>query len=117
LVDSGDQVQGVVGWRWVRRASGRCGWSGRGGAAGGVGHLRHLAVVGVVGEVAEGFMGVLVLEGFGFALAALAGFSVGGGRSGECGVIGVKVPGRRGELVPRGRVVEQVGGVCSVCRS
>jgi hypothetical protein len=84
--------------------------------AGGVEHFRHLAVVGAVGAVTEGFVGVLVLEGFGFALAS-AGLSVGGGRSGECGVVGVKVPSRRGELVPRGSVVEQVGGVCSVCRS
>jgi hypothetical protein len=59
-------------------------------------------VVGAVGEVAEGFVGVLVLKGFGFALAALAGFSVGGGGSGECSIVGVEVPGRRGKLVPRG---------------
>jgi hypothetical protein len=70
--------------------------------AGGVEYFRHLAVVGAVGEVAEGFMGVLVLKGFGFALTVSAGFSVGGGRSGECGVVSVEVPGRRGELVPRG---------------
>jgi hypothetical protein len=69
--------------------------------AGGVEHFRHLAVVGAVGAVTEGFVGVLVLKGFGFALAS-AGLSVGGGRSGECGVVSVKVPSRRGELVPRG---------------
>jgi hypothetical protein len=68
---------------------------------GGVEHFRHLAVVGAVGVVIEGFVDVFVLEGFGFALVS-AGLSVGGGRSGECGVIGVEVPSGRGELVPRG---------------
>ena len=68
---------------------------------GGVEHFRHLAVVGAVGVVIEGFVDVFVLEGFGFALVS-AGLSVRGGRSGECGVVGVKVPSGRGELVPRG---------------
>ena len=102
LGGNSDWVQGAIGWGWVYRAGGRGGWSRRGGTAGRVKHLRHLAVVGAVEEVAEGFVGVLVFKGFGFALAASAGFSVGGGRGRECSVIGVEVPGRRGELVPRG---------------
>ena len=83
---------------------------------GGVEHFRYLAVVGAVRAVIEGFVDIFVLEGFGFALAS-AGLLVGGGRSGECGVVGVEVPSGRGELVPRGRVVEKVGSMCSVCRS
>jgi len=74
--------------------------------AGGVEHFRHLVVVDAVGVIAKGCVGVLVFKGFDFALAALAVLSVGGGRSGECGVVGVKVPSRRGELVPRRQIVE-----------
>jgi hypothetical protein len=51
-------------------------------------------------------MGVLVFEGLGFALAMSMGLLVGWGRSRECGVVGIEVPSRRGELVPRWRVVE-----------
>jgi hypothetical protein len=59
-------------------------------------------VVGVAGAVAEGCVGVLVFEGLGLALVVLVGFAFGGGRSGERGVVGVEVPSRRRELVPRG---------------
>jgi hypothetical protein len=69
---------------------------------GGVKYFGHLVVVGAVGAVAEGCMGILVFEGFGLALAAPTGFSFGRRGSGEQGVVGVEVPGRRRELVPRG---------------
>jgi hypothetical protein len=74
--------------------------------AGEIEHFRHLAVVGAARVVAEGFVGVLMFEGLGFALAASAALSVGGRRSRECGIVSVEVPSRRGELVPRGRVIE-----------
>jgi hypothetical protein len=91
-----------MGWGWVCRAGGSSGQSGRGSAVGGVEHFGHLAVVGAVGEVAEGLVGVFVFEGFGLALVASTGSSLDRGRSGERGVVGVEVPGRRGKLVPRG---------------
>jgi hypothetical protein len=74
-------------------------------------------VVDTVGVAAKGCMGVLVLEGFGFALAALMALSVGGGRSRECSGVVVKIPGRGRELVPGRRVIEQVGGMHSVSGS
>jgi hypothetical protein len=63
-------------------------------------------VVSAVEVVAEGLVGVFVLEGLEFALTASTMLSVGGGRDGGCGGVDVEVPGRRGELVPRWRVVE-----------
>ena len=117
MLSGGDWVEGAIGWGWVRRTGGHCGWSRRGGAAGGVKHLRHLAMVDAVGVVAKGCMGVLVFEGSSLVLVASVTLSVGRGRSGECGVVGVEVPSRRGELVPRWRVVEQVGGMRLVGRS
>jgi hypothetical protein len=74
-------------------------------------------VVDTVGVVAKGGVGVLVLEGFGFALAGSMVLLVGGGRSGECSGVVVEIPGRRGELVPGRQVVEQVGGACLVSGS
>jgi len=117
LDDGSSWVVRAVGRGWVSRAGGCCGWSGRGSAAGGDEYFGHLAVVDAVGVVAKGCVGILVLEGFGFALAASMALSVGGGRSRECSGVGVEVPGRRGELVPGRRVVEQVGGICLVGRS
>jgi hypothetical protein len=101
LVSGGGWVVRAVRQGWVSRASGCCGWSRRGSAVGGVEHFRHLVVVDAVGVVSKGCMGVLVFEGFGFVLVASAVLLVRGGRSGECGVIDVEVPGRRGKLVPR----------------
>ena len=96
----------AVGRSWVSGAGGCCGWSRRGSAAGGVEYLRHLAVVDTVGVIAEGRVGVLVLEGFRFVLAALTMSSAGRGRDGGCGDVNVKVPGRRGKLVPGWRAIE-----------
>ena len=48
--------------------------------AGGVEHFRHLVVVDTAEVMAEGWVDVLVFEGFGFALAASAALSVGGGK-------------------------------------
>ena len=84
---------------------------------GGVEHFRHLVVVDTVGVAAKGCVGVLVFEGFGFALAALMALSLGRGRSRGCSGVVIEVPGRRGKLVPGWRVIEQVGGVCLVGRS
>jgi hypothetical protein len=100
LDNGGGQVVRAVGRGWVSRAGGCCGRSRRGSAAGGVEYFRHLAVVDAVRVVAEGRVGVFVLEGFGFALAASTTLSVGRGRDGGCGGVNVKVPGRRGKLVP-----------------
>ena len=83
----------------------------------GVEHFRHLAVVGTARVTAKGCMGVLVLKRFGLALAASTALSVGRGRSRGCCGVSVKVLGRGRKLVPRRRVIEQVGGVCLVGRS
>jgi len=73
---------------------------------GGVEYFGHLAVVDAVRVVAEGRVGLLVFEGFAFAFAASTAFPAGAGRSEGCGGVNVKIPGRRGELVPRRGVVE-----------
>jgi hypothetical protein len=117
LGDGGSWVVRAVGRGWVSRAGGCCGWSRRGSVAGGVEYFGHLAVVDAVGVIAEGHVGVFVLEGLGFALTASTMLSAGGGRDGGCGGVDVKVPGRRGKLVPGWRVIEQVGGVHLIGRS
>jgi hypothetical protein len=96
----------VVGWCWVSGAHGCCGWPRGRGALRGVEYFGHLVVVNTVEVVTEGGASVLVFEGFGFTLVMSTAFSVSGWWSwwGE-GVI-VEVPGRRRELIPRGRVVE-----------
>ena len=81
---------------------------------GGVKHFRHLVVVDTAGVVTEGSVSVFVFKGFDFALVASA---VPLGRmqgSKKCRGVIVEVPGRRGELVPRGQVIEQVEGAHSV---
>jgi hypothetical protein len=95
------RIVGAVGWRRVSGAGRCCGGSGRGGAARGVKYFRHLAVVDAVGVVTKGRVSVPVFEGFGFALAASVVLLARGQGSGGCGgVVIVKVPSRRGELVP-----------------
>jgi hypothetical protein len=66
------QIVGAVGWHWVSGAGGCCSWSGRGGAARGVEYFQHLAMVNATGVITEGCMSVLVLKGFGLALASVA---------------------------------------------
>jgi hypothetical protein len=117
LNNSSNWVVGAVGWCWVSGAGRHCGWSGGGGATGGVEHFRHLAMVDAAGVVAEGCVGVLVLEGFGLVLVVSAALSTRRWESGGCGGVVVKVPGRRGKLVPGRQVVKQVGRAHPVGRS
>ena len=100
LDDGGSWVKRAVGQGRASRTGGRCGWSRRGSAAGGVEYFGHLAVVDAVGVVAEGHVGVFVLKGFRFALAASTTPSAGRGRDRRCGGVDIEVPGRRGKLVP-----------------
>ena len=75
------------------------GWS-QGARVVGVIGVHLLSVVDARGVVTGVGVGVFVFKGFGLALAASTGSSLDRGRSGERGVIGVEVPGRRGKLVP-----------------